>query len=417
MKKSLSTSRLLLAGIALLVACGDNLIQDPSFDLWCGAALCAPWEATGKVTRVGTWHSYDYGVALQDGAVLSQAVMHDAVSCIEFEVIADVDAKAEVWLEMDFRDDGSSEYKQLIPESHWAKLSYLVKAPSWYDKLRFILRKQGKGRAVLAQIKATPSEDCSGPAVALLHRPPGAGCESADQCDSAVCTTAPERYGPGLAKSVDGKPAAKVCSGCATDTECGSGERCGLATGDAGAHRACVTQASSSESTWCLSDAQCESGDCNAALPVTHAGCASCASDTACASGEVCGVSVGPGGAARECVEKAQRERGQACAVSAECKSGVCCQGTCSECCANQDCKNGKPCRHSDVWLTVTPSLCGAADGSREAGSACFADDDCHSGQCQLPKTECFLRCDAQHCGKSEDIDCGFVRQLAGVCR
>ena len=50
-----------LACLALLVACGDNLIKDPSFDLWCGDVLCKPWEVSGHVARVGTWHDRDYG--------------------------------------------------------------------------------------------------------------------------------------------------------------------------------------------------------------------------------------------------------------------------------------------------------------------------------------------------------------------
>jgi hypothetical protein len=61
-----------LAVLGAFVACRDELISDPSFDVWCGEALCSPWEATGDVSRVTTWHKKDFGIALGDGAVLSQ---------------------------------------------------------------------------------------------------------------------------------------------------------------------------------------------------------------------------------------------------------------------------------------------------------------------------------------------------------
>ncbi len=417
MKKPVSRSLFLWLGLALLVACGDNLLADPSFDLWCGDKLCAPWESKGKVTRVGTWHDYDYGAALQDGAVLSQLTSHDSVQCIEFEVIADVDAKAEVWLELDFRDDGSSEYKQLIPESHWAKLRYLVKAPSWYDKLRFILRKQGTGRAVLAQIKATPSDECSGSAVPLLHRPPGAGCDGKDQCDSAQCTVGPDRFGNGLAKASSDQPAPKVCSECTKNTDCAAGELCAAVASTIGGYLACVKPASTPDGAWCINHAQCQSGICTPTLSITHSGCGACALDADCAAHEVCGVQVGPHAAARGCVAPERRALGDLCAQDAECKGGVCCNGTCSECCDHTPCKDGRTCGHHELWLTVTPSLCGEGQRWRKAGAACDNDSECLSGKCELPKTQCFLRCEGAGCPKNKDVDCGFVRQLAGVCR
>src|SRR4051812_39436762 len=132
MKKIFSSrKRMLMTALIALAACGDNLLADPSFDLWCGESLCKPWKVTGKVSRVKTWHEHDYGVSLGNGAVLSQRSKHDPVECIEFDVIADVSATADMWLEMDFRDDGTSEYKQQIAESHFAKLRFLVKAPTW----------------------------------------------------------------------------------------------------------------------------------------------------------------------------------------------------------------------------------------------------------------------------------------------
>src|SRR5262249_16806927 len=119
MTKSKPRTRRALLCLVLLAACGDNLIRDPSFDLWCRDLACKQWEVTGHITRVGPWHDRDYGVSLSDGAVISQLSQNDPVSCIEFEVIADVAASAQVQIEMDFLDDGMTEYSQPVPESHW----------------------------------------------------------------------------------------------------------------------------------------------------------------------------------------------------------------------------------------------------------------------------------------------------------
>jgi hypothetical protein len=231
---------LLFAALGLFAACGDNLIRDPSFDLWCGAALCAPWETSGHVSRVKTWHVRDYGVALDDGAALSQLSTSDPVSCIEFEVIADVDASAQVWLEMDFRDDGSTEYRQLIPESHWAKLSYLVTAPTWYDNIRFSLKKLGHGRAVLAQIRATPGDGCEGPPPQLVDRPAAASCDTDDQCSSGVCGLAsPDLEIFGLNRG--------ACGDCSTEAPCPAGLQCLFAKNDLGYYPTCMDPAPASD--------------------------------------------------------------------------------------------------------------------------------------------------------------------------
>jgi hypothetical protein len=58
----------ILAVVGAFVACRDELISDPSFDVWCGNKLCSPWEATGDVSRVKTWHEKDFGIELGDGA-------------------------------------------------------------------------------------------------------------------------------------------------------------------------------------------------------------------------------------------------------------------------------------------------------------------------------------------------------------
>lgn len=407
----------LLALVALFVACGDNLIADPSFDLWCGSKLCKPWKVSGsgQVTRVKTWHSNDYGVSLDDDTVLSQLSTHDPVECIAFEVIADVSASADVWLEMDFRDDGVSEYKQLIAESHFTKLRYLVKAPTWYDSLRFILRKKGDGRAVLAQIKATPSDECKGDALELLERPQGASCEDGAQCAEAKCTKAPAQFAEGF-EEPEGDAPVLACGECDSTEDCAKGEVCSVGVEDARGYAACLPEGSLEHGMWCLSNDDCSSKLCSVAAPLIHASCAQCETDADCASGEICGVLALPLGAARSCHTDTTRALGELCAVDAECKSGVCCEGSCSECCKGHACKGGAKCGFADQeWLTSEPSLCDPGAGKRKRGAACAANADCASGDCNESDAICHL-CQGEACADNAD-DCGFLRKLAGTCR
>lgn len=405
---------LLWAALISLIACGD-LIADPSFDLWCGKRLCKPWEATGDITRVKTWHKNDYGVSLAKGAVLSQLSSHDPVDCIAFEVIADVSASADVWLEMDFLDDGSSEYAQLVPESHFAKLRYLVKAPTWYDKLRFILRKRGTGRAVLAQIRATESDECAGDPLPLLDRPLGATCDSTDQCNENICGQAPDMYSEGLAIDADGHHVLS-CGECSDKMTCPAGTICSVSISDAGAYRSCIDTRSLATGQWCMQHDDCKSMLCAAVSALTHATCAECSSDDDCDPGQVCGVDNVGNGAARICMRPTMRILGELCVEDAECDSGSCNQGACSECNETHPCKGGATCGIADVeWLTVEASICAPGAGKRESGDACTSDEDCKSRQCEEPDPICHL-CVGAGCKDMNSDDCGFLRRLAGTC-
>jgi hypothetical protein len=209
-----------LAVSAVCVACPGDLISDPSFDLWCGQALCSPWEATGRVSRVTT--------------------------C----------------------DDGASEYRQDIPESHWAKLRFFVKTPSWYDSVRFILRKNGTGKAVLAQIKASAWGECAGDPVVLAGRPLGAPCEAADQCESALCGAASFDLHEGWTH--------QKCGECSNDDPCADGAACGFGLSEVGTYAHCTPAGESQFGASCVTGAECASGVC---APPTHEPCASCRGD------------------------------------------------------------------------------------------------------------------------------------------
>ena len=169
-----------------LTAC--PLDDDPGFDDWCGDRLCH-WDLTeGEIHKAPTWHERDYGVELSGPRVaLTQNLDTSSVPCLEFKVIADIEPAAAVYLEMDFRADGTTEYRERIPSANWQPVSFLVSAPTWYDGVALTIRKESDGRAVLARLEVGDGQGCTGAPILLNDRPAGAGCETADQCASSAC--------------------------------------------------------------------------------------------------------------------------------------------------------------------------------------------------------------------------------------
>ncbi|HMI90071.1 MAG TPA: hypothetical protein VK509_01855 [Polyangiales bacterium] len=403
-------------GLALaLAACGTRLLRDPSFELWCGEKLCAPWEVKGEIARVGTWHPNDYGVSLLDGGEISQLVKEDPVECIEFELIADVEAEAAVQLELDFMDDGVVDRELPIAESHWARLRFEIVAPTWYRDVRFSVRKLGKGRAVLAQLSATSSSGCKGKPIQLDRRPDGGQCERAEQCASGTCSLVPQRF----AALSGTHPVNQVsaCGGCKLDPDCAQGQVCGVLVSDYGPHRSCVQPGSGELGAFCEQDAQCGSDRCLSALPFVNATCAECGADEDCAEGEVCGLETTNDGAFRVCEPLVPAALGALCAGNDQCESGVCCFGACSECCGEWfPCADGVKCGSSQGGFFSRTSLCAPGVGDRGQGESCGTDLDCKSGRCRLEPNVCAVP------GNEDSSDffeaaCRVDVQLAGVCR
>lgn len=401
---------------ALLAACGTKLISDPSFELWCGQELCAPWESKGKVTRVGTWHANDYAVSLGNGAEISQRSDEDPVDCIEFELIADVTAEAQVQLELDFMDDGRSEYTEQIAESRWARLRFLVKPPSWYDGLRFRVRKLGKGRAVIAQLSAVSSSECKGEPIELVaERPVGVKCDEDEQCRSGRCARAlPNVFGIAIFQP------AQVCAECQSSEDCDAGAVCGLRESeiDEEAYRGCVQPGPLEVGATCEHHGACPLGVCLEAASFNTSACAGCIDDGDCAQGEVCGIEVTERTLIRSCVPDEPGPLGELCTGNAQCQSGVCCFGVCSECCGDLwPCQDGAACERSELGQVLyAPLLCAPGSGARGPDEACSADADCRSDGCELPAPECVIQGDPQSFEASL-VGCRVQRRYAGVCR
>jgi hypothetical protein len=152
----------LLSLSAWLVGCETSLLDDPSFDRWCGEQLC-DWDVeVGQIERVGSWHKRDYAVSFLEAPTrISQlSRLFVANSCLRFDLIADVDASARMVLRVDYNDDGIAEEEQYVNEADWQTTSFVIHTPRSFGKVRFSFEKQGEGRAVLAQMWVDTDSSC-----------------------------------------------------------------------------------------------------------------------------------------------------------------------------------------------------------------------------------------------------------------
>lgn len=365
------TQRLLVILLALLVLpgwdCGDPVVKNPGFDLWCGDALCAWTVEAGSVRRVPTWHRSDFGAELVGGEVVLSQLAHTSATCFVIELQAQRDPGVELGLELDFLGDGTTDHAIPVTSQDWVPVSFKLTAPSWYQNVRFVVRKRGSGRAVLAHVGVTVGNDCKSPPVPFLARPDGAGCAADGECRSGRCVANQPWWG-------ELKPsAASACASCEEDADCGAKERCGLVPSLAfWKHRSCVAHASQALGAPCLADGECTSGICCQGV------CSACCSDgRACPRAE------------------------ESCARAPIAAFGMSFSGA------------------------GLPHQCAPGQKLGAAGAACLRDEDCTSGGC-LGQGEIgycvggFLsfrgRCTTSaDCG--EGYACEPVAVLGGVCR
>lgn len=184
-----------LAASAWLGGCDpDDLIRNSLIDRWCGDHPCY-WEVVGDIERRPTWHRKDFAVAfLSDDAEIFQ--VNDAANgedddCIEFTTVANVSDGTDLYLEIDFLNDGLVEFGELFPEVHWRKIQFSILAPDWYQGIRFAVRKDGPGTAELAQLSAQVGGSCGDgdtfPVELKGRRPDDAPCDDDAQCRSSLC--------------------------------------------------------------------------------------------------------------------------------------------------------------------------------------------------------------------------------------
>jgi hypothetical protein len=323
--------------------CGQ-ITRDQGFDLWCGEVLCTWKLERGEVRRVGTWNEKDPGVELVgDDVAIAQLtpVTSSDTTCIRFELVADVDERAEVRLNVDVFGDGSVELSERLPTSRWKPLSFLIPVRAPYDGVRFELTKQGAGRAVVAQLQAeTASGECDGFTVIDPEpAPAGARCAADDQCQSGMCRMVndPNAWFGIAQLCVECDPGLGALA-CPASQVCGFD---GYFSRVLAVRTSCVPEASKRVGEECRSDVECGTRICNSFV------CSTCDVDTPC-PGESCAAAYEHG--PHVCNPGAhQRGVGQACATDGDCASNHCAGDT------RKQCDDGRPCN--------TPEQCPVKDG------------------------------------------------------
>jgi hypothetical protein len=313
--------------------CGQAL-RDPGFDLWCGSSLCAWKLERGAIKKVATWNQGDPGVELDGSDVaieqLSPVTSRDG-NCIEFDLIANVDANAEVDLDIDVFGDGSVDHVERVVGTRWKQVSFLLPIHGTYGGIRFEIAKRGNGRAQIAQIEARTAQGCSGlTPIVPAPAPVGATCTDGSTCQSGMCS-------------------AEQCVGCDPANPaatCSAGQTCGFGDATSPVYTMpveCVPAGAQLLAQNCLVDAQCASGTC------TNFMCSTCRNDgasTGCVAGETCGPAWARDPVANPfgitpyvCDPNAHRRTsGEPCASDDDCASAAC-DGT-----SRDQCPDGRAC-------------------------------------------------------------------------
>jgi hypothetical protein len=191
---ALRTHFRLLCFASLFAACGGGQYEpspNAMLERWCDDHPCG-WHVDGDAKKVGTWHPDDYAVELV-GADASLSQLRPELTalarCFDFSLMARVDAGAQASFELDFLDDGEVEFSAPIPESHWEVRTFKITTPSWYQGVRFIVRRTGgKGVVIVAELNVELRDlPCTPAALSLSHRPAGASCAHESECESGSC--------------------------------------------------------------------------------------------------------------------------------------------------------------------------------------------------------------------------------------
>ncbi len=399
MTKSLARTLLFLLSIgSVCVACfDDNLVNNPSFDLWCGDHLCSWSTEQGRVERVATWHDRDYGVSfVATPTRLSQLSKAAPVDCMRFDMIADVDAAARLSLSLDFNDDGKVDFEQAVPSVRWKSVQFVVRTPGDYASVRFALEKRGQGKAVLAQLRVvSETEHCTGERLELRD---GSRCTTDASCASGGCI---EQECSACTASGAGGGTCGEGAGCHTDEQCAGGFCAG------GECQQCAGVGACDALSPCDTAGQCASGSCVPQFSPSRVhepvACLHCMVNGDCGKGGVCND-----GACSWCTNEPLGSHCAACTSDTECGSGgFCLAGLCAGCRSSADCGEGTTCRYRDRF-DAEQRECLAGEALRELprGALCESADECAQGLgCGASRGEprrCGIACelDAEVCGK-----------------
>ncbi len=350
---------LLAAPLLGAESCGSDLLSDPGFDIWCGEELCS-WEVEqGTVEKVPTWHESDSGALLVGEVVvlsqLTETTSSDA-DCIQFSLIADQDDDVGLSLQLDFYDDGVTDYSHPLVADDWQRVDYRITPPDSYDGIRFRVQKVGAGDAVIAHVRAqdVPSTECTDPPIDLGELPHGAECSSDNDCiDHCAPVPVLASEGESVVES--------FCSECDSDAHCDEGETCALVWGDdLYGTRECREAGTKSLGEACAEHAECASALCN------DYQCSECHDSLGCEDGTCARADTAEGTdlLPHQCDPGVgDREAGADCLKDADCASGSCEAGTDLKICD----PDGRSCQTDDdcPWAELggTCETVGRKDG------------------------------------------------------
>lgn len=277
---------MLLALALVVVGCEDDLLNDPTFRQWCGDKLCSWTLESGKVQRAPTWHRDDYGVEFVDAPTAISQVVDKSAKCLLFTSVANVDPVAQMTVEIDFNDDGSTDYVWPVPSAAWREVQTLITAPPAYSGFKITVRKAGSGHAVLAQMRLQSVDECdAGAAVKLQHLALGTTCGDADSCESGVCC----RAAFGFSVCSECCSAGLTCLGPRCASACSADQRCDDTVEDPTSGKVWLAcRALLPKGARCRTSSECQSGFCtpsrkSAERGVMHPGCAKGSAATDCA--------------------------------------------------------------------------------------------------------------------------------------
>lgn len=356
----LSKTAALLALTLLMMGtgeCGEPILKDTGFDIWCGDKLCAWTVESGDIKRVPTWHRSDFGVELVGDFVALSQVATKKASCLEVALQANADEGVSLTLELDFFDDGKVDYVQPLLSDNWQTARHNITPPTYYEGLRVRVVKRGAGRAVIARIRIATGTDCKDPPIDTTERPLGTVCEKSMQCASGYCANALQY----------GALSTKTCGRCEGDQDCQPGERCGLEASPYRWLRACVKEGSRAFGSRCIADPECETGVC------CEGSCSACC--------------------------PADGDHPAPCAGSGKCAAAVI---------------------NSIFGNHPAPALCDPGLGAGAPGDNCLGDSDCASARChgQGELKQCLLEglpCSADsECALGECISLGKAQGECG---
>jgi hypothetical protein len=175
------------AALAALGAdCNGDVVQDPTFRDWCGDTLCAWTLDSGKIERVATWSPDDLGVSfVAVGTQISQVTSEHDATCLLFTTTADIDPSAQMTLLVDFDNDGTIDFQQLLGATQWRRVQTEIGVPRVYSGITFHLRKAGTGAAVLAEMRIESTTGCTEPHAAVPV-PLGSSCYYTSDCTAGL---------------------------------------------------------------------------------------------------------------------------------------------------------------------------------------------------------------------------------------